>query len=108
MSVPGRETFAEHVRRRGESRKALQEGRDAITDRIRAFADVKRSSPNQRQMQEFDREAARLDQRQAALDQGSRGTPVAALKGNDLLNARLRAAFWHEDLDEDDRGATEA
>jgi hypothetical protein len=45
----------------------------------------------------------------ARMDQGSRGRPPAPQpQGNDAANAALRAMFRHEELDTDDRGATEA
>lgn len=81
MSFPT-ETFQEHARRR----KARGGGHAAINDRIRGFANSKRSSPSVRDMQQLEQRERQLDQRepmpppnesnavaQAGLDQGSRG-----------------------------------
>ena len=104
MTLPV-ETFEQRAHRR-EARKGLREGRDALNDLIRGrFA---RSTEASRTMQEFDRQEAAFDARQAALDQGSRGCTSQPLKDNDLVNARLRAAFRHEDFDDSDTGATDA
>jgi hypothetical protein len=63
VSIPGRQSFAEHARRRTK-------GDQAINDRLRAFADSRRSSPNVREMQQMDRQKAALD---AQIDQGQQG-----------------------------------
>lgn len=110
MNVPGRETFAEHARRRTE-RRSLQEGHDAMNDRIRDFADSKRSSPSVREMQQFEQREREFEQREqalrepkppttdanaartAGLDQGARGGAQHRPKPtnpNDALRADFR------------------
>jgi hypothetical protein len=100
VSLPT-ETFQEHARRR----KARGAGHAAINDRIRGFADAKRSSASVREMQQMDREAARIERQ---LDQGTREPMPPPTDSNAAVNARLRAAFRHEDLDESDTGSTPA
>jgi hypothetical protein len=88
--------------------KPPKEGHAEINSMIRKrFA---RSTESERVMQEFDRREEALGMREpsppvtesnaaraAGLDQGARGGAQAPLKGNDLINDRLRKALRGEE-----------
>jgi hypothetical protein len=86
------QTFDQHVRSRA-ARKSLAEGQASINDRIREFADKKRSSPNVREMTAMDEQGDRLDRQAASLDQGSRGASASETPPAPSANDALRDMF---------------